>query len=133
MVSCARKLFCYKSDPCRVPALSHSGLAWASLGTVHREGRQFYLLQFQASCNGDVCPDCPVLIQQQESANHCFSKAAMQTQECEEGALNKLYFLGIIVRKKLSFGGSQSFQISFFCLILSSSGKVCLSQVRKCL
>lgn len=81
MVPCARKLFCYKSDPCRVPALSRSGLAWASPGAVHREGRQFYLLQFPASCNGDVCPDCPMLIQQQESANQCFSKAAMQTRE----------------------------------------------------
>lgn len=41
--------------------------------------------------------------------------------------------MGIIIKKKLSFGGSQSFQIAFFCLRWSSSGKICLAQVRKCL
>lgn len=41
--------------------------------------------------------------------------------------------MGIIIKKKLSFGGSQSFQIAFFSLRWSSSGKICLAQVRKCL
>lgn len=62
-----------------------------------------------------------------------FLQGCYAEQGGEEGALNELYFLGIIVRKTLSFGGSQSLQKSFFCLRLSSSGEICLAQVRKCL
>lgn len=132
MVPCARKLFCYKSEPCRVPALSHS----AGLG-IPRSSAQGGQAILSAAVPSQLQWRCVSRLPHANSATRkcksVFLQGCYADRGGEEGALNKLYFLGIIVRKKLSFGGSQSLEISFVCLRLSSSGKICLVQVRKCL
>lgn len=102
-------LLLISSNPCRVPVLSHSGLALASLGQCAGRAGSLICWASQPAVM-ELCCQIALCEVSSKKAQEVFLHSCCADQGGGKGALNKLYFLRIIISKKYIWGVHRVFR-----------------------